>query len=75
MTLTHALVKSFTNFISASSEAYTSAMALNSELEPKIKSSWYDEKQVLINYNETAELSNKKASINDIKISYEFAEW
>lgn len=38
MTLIHALIKSFTNFSSASSDVYTSVKALNSELEPKIRS-------------------------------------
>ena len=38
ITLFQALTKSFTNFSFESSQAYTSAMALNSEFEPKIKS-------------------------------------
>ena len=38
MTLVQAAIKSFTNFPLASSHAYTSAMARNSELDPKIKS-------------------------------------
>lgn len=38
MTLSQAATKSCTNFSSAPSAAYTSAMALSSELEPKIRS-------------------------------------
>src|SRR5690606_5121137 len=38
ITLVHAAIKSFTNFSLASLLAYTSAKALSSELEPKIRS-------------------------------------
>lgn len=38
ITLVQAATKSSTNFFSASLDAYTSAMARSSELEPKIKS-------------------------------------